>query len=163
MLVFDFVCARFAVGGGILSWLAIRSCVAFCMCVRASSSDCLCSSAHSMLLLHVTSPSHMISATLASVSRHCSRRALTASTTATTAAAVVTQRCAVAARPRLAQLTSSPPALAPRNRAMSSASSSSSPSQPAPLPPLDRITEQNAFFFLCDIQETFRGKIMSVS
>jgi len=30
----------------------------------------------------------------------------------------------------------------------------------SPLSPLDPISEQNALFFLCDIQETFRGKIV---
>jgi hypothetical protein len=29
-----------------------------------------------------------------------------------------------------------------------------------PLPVLDPITESNSVFFLCDIQETFRGKII---
>lgn len=43
---------------------------------------------------------------------------------------------------------------------MSSVSASSGLNVQSPMSPLDRITEQNAIFFLCDIQETFRGKII---
>lgn len=43
---------------------------------------------------------------------------------------------------------------------MSSVPASSSLNVQSPMSPLDRITEHNSIFFLCDIQETFRGKII---